>query len=142
MCHLWQHTSRSIDPQNHVVNSWSKGTCRKERSHISWPLKDVPQTICCNICAQELGDLQKFTSHFGLTLLPVPAPTIRGSAHAQLVSEPRRNRQHSRDGHEWEARVRQERRRQNRRGTAKPKAAPRHRQSNQQGWREPVAQRQ
>ena len=42
--------------QNHVVNSWSRGTCRTNSSHMTWALEEVTHPISCNLCAQEFGD--------------------------------------------------------------------------------------
>ena len=95
---------------NHVVNSWTRGTCLTDRSHMPWSLDEVTQPISCNLCAQELGDLQTCHSRARLTHLPFPAPTIRASWHAQPVRQPRRNKQHARSGHEREPRGRQLRR--------------------------------
>ena len=35
--------------QNHVVNSWSRGTCRTDRSHMTSSLEEVTQPIICNL---------------------------------------------------------------------------------------------
>ena len=42
--------------QNHVVSSWNKGTCRTDRSHMTWSLEEVTQPFSGNLCAQEFGD--------------------------------------------------------------------------------------
>ena len=47
-------------PQNHVVNSWTRGTCRTDRSHMTWALEEITHPISCNRCAQEIGDLQTY----------------------------------------------------------------------------------
>ena len=84
--------------QNHVVNSWTRGTCRTHRSHMTWALKKITHPISCNLCAQEFGDLQTYYAHVRLTHLLVPAPTISENRHAQHARQPRRHRQHSRAG--------------------------------------------
>ena len=76
--------------QNHSVNSWSRCTCRTDRSHMTWSLEEVTQPITCNPCEQEFWGSA--------------APTFRGSRHAQHLRQPRRNRQHARNGHEREPR--------------------------------------
>ena len=83
-----------------------------------------------NLCAQEFGDLQTHYAHAQLPHLLVPAPTIQTEQHTKPARRPRRHKQHSRDGHEREPRVRQERRRW-RTGAAKPKTAPTHREPHQ-----------
>ena len=118
--------------QNHVVNSWTNGTCRTDRSHMTWALEEITLPISCNLCAQEFGDLQTYFSH---ARLPFPAPTIRESRHAPPARQPRRHRQHSRDGHEREPRIHQEGRQQRRRRAAK--AAPTNRQQSQARRRGP-----
>ena len=75
------------------------------------------------LCAQEFGDLQTYLAHARLTHLPFPAPTIRASRHDQLVRQPRRNRQDSRNRHEREPGVHQEGR-SGRRGATTSKATP------------------
>ena len=109
--------------QNRVVNSWTRGTCRTDHSRMTWSPEEVTQPISCNFCAQEFGDLQTYCVHARLTHLPFPAPTIRVSRHAQPVRQPRRNRQHARNGHE--------RRRSGRTGATTPKAAPTNLKQNQ-----------
>ena len=121
--------------QNHVVNSWTSGTCRTDRSHMTWALEEIVLPISCNLCAQEFGDLQTYYTHAFLTHLPFPAPTIRESRHAQPARQPRRHRLHSRDGHEREPGIHQEGRQQRRRGAAK--AAPTNRQQSQARRRGP-----
>ena len=59
--------------QNHVVNSWTNGTCRTDRSHMTWALEDITLPISCNLCAQEFGDLQTYYTHVRLTHLPFPS---------------------------------------------------------------------
>ena len=41
--------------QNHVVDSWSKETCRTDRSHMTWSLQEVTQPISCNLREQEFS---------------------------------------------------------------------------------------
>ena len=94
---------------------------------MTWSLEEVTQAISCNLCEQEFGDLQPYYAHARLTHLPFPASTIRGSRHAQPLRQPRRNRQHARNGHEREARVHQEGRQLGRRGAATPTTAPTYR---------------
>ena len=118
--------------QNHVVSSWTTGTCRTDRSHMNWALEEIILPISCNLCAQEFGDLQTYYTHARLTHLPFPAPTIRES-NAQPARQP--SRQHARDGQEREPRDRQEGRQQRRRGAAK--AASTNRQQNQARRRNP-----
>ena len=84
----------------HVVKSWYRGTCRTDRSLMTWSLVEVTQPISCNFC----------TAEFGLTQSP-PAPNIRGSRHAQRLRQPRHSRQHTRYGHERDPGVHQEGRR-------------------------------
>ena len=113
--------------QNHVVNSWTTGTCRTERSHINWALEEITFPISCNLCAQEFGDLQTYYTHARMTHLPFPAPTMRESK-IQQTRQPRRHRQHSRDGHEREPRIHQEGRQQRRRRAAKERLEDRRQQ--------------
>ena len=97
---------------------------------MTWALEEITLPISCNLCAQEFGDLQTYHTHARLTHLPFPAPTIRESRHAQPARQPRRHRQHSRDGHGREPRIHQEgRQRRQRRATAK--AAPTNSQQRQ-----------
>ena len=63
--------------QNHVVNSWTRGTCRTDRSHMTWALEEITHPISCNLCAQEFGDLQTYYAHARLTHVPFPSPTIQ-----------------------------------------------------------------
>ena len=114
--------------QNHVVSSWTTGTCRTDRSHITWALEEITLPISCNLCAQEFGDLQTYYTHVRMTHLPFPAPAIRES-NPQPARQPRRHRQHSRNGHERGPTVRQKGRQQRRRGAAK--AASTNRQQSQ-----------
>ena len=107
--------------QNHVGNSWSRGTCRTDGSHMTWSLKEVTEPITCNLCEQEFGDLQTDYAHARLTHLPFPAPTIKGCRHAQPLRQPRRNRQHARNGHKREPGGHQEGPQPGRRGAAKSK---------------------
>ena len=79
--------------QNHVVNSWTRGTCRTDRSRMTWALEEITQPICCNLCAQEFGDLQTYYAHVRLIHLPFLSPTIQ----EKPARQPRRHRQHSRD---------------------------------------------
>ena len=37
--------------RNHVVNSWTRGTCRTDRSHMTWSLEEVTQPIRARMCA-------------------------------------------------------------------------------------------
>ena len=130
LCQLWQHIRRSSHRAEPVVSSWSRGTCRTDRSHMTWSLEEVTQQISCNLCAQEFDDLQTCFAHARMTHLPFPAPTTRVSRHAQPIRPPRRNRQHVRNGHQREPRVHQERR-SGRRGATTPKAAPTNLKQNQ-----------
>ena len=118
--------------QNHVVNSRIRGTCKTNRSHVTWALEEVTFPISCNLCVQEVGDMQTYYTHVRLTHLPFPAPTIRENRYAQPARQPRRHRQHSISGDEREPRVHQEGR-QPWRGRAK--AASTNRQPNQAGAR-------
>ena len=127
--------------QNHVVKSGTRGSCKKDRSHGICSLEEVTQPISCNLCAHEFGDLHVLRAHARLTHKPFPAPTIRASQHAQLVRQPRRHRQHSRDGHERGPRVHQEGRRGGR-GAATPTAAPTNRQPKHARLEETAARRQ
>ena len=114
--------------QNHVVSTWTTGTCRADRSHITWALEEITLPISCNLCAQEISDLQTFCAHARMTHLPFPSPVIRES-NAQPARQPRRHRQHSRNGHERGPTFRQKGRQQRRRGAAK--AASTNRQQSQ-----------
>ena len=113
--------------QNHIVNSWTRVTCRTDR--MSWALEEITHPTSCNLCSQEFGDLQTYHAHVRLTDLPLESATVRESRHAQLARQPRRHRQHSRSGHEREPRIHQEGRQTRRRGAAK--AASTNRQPNQ-----------
>ena len=42
--------------QNHVVNSWTRGTCKTDRSHMTWAVEEITHPMSCNLCAQEFGD--------------------------------------------------------------------------------------
>ena len=78
--------------QNHVVNSWSRGTCRTDRSHTTWSLEEVTHSqSVATFASKNLGICKRITRHARLTHLPFPAPTIRGSRHAQPLRQPRRN---------------------------------------------------
>ena len=114
--------------QNHVVNTWTTGTCRTECSHITWALEEITFPISCNLCAQEFGNLQTYYTHARMTHLPFPAPTVRESK-TQQARQPRRRRQHSGNGQERGPMLRQKGRKQRRRGAAK--AAPTNRQQSQ-----------
>ena len=114
--------------QNHVVSSWTTGTCRTERSHTTWALEEITLPISCNLSAQEFGDLQTYYTRARMTHLPFPAPAIREST-AQPAQQTRRHRQHSRNGHERGPTVRQKGRQQRPRGAAK--AASTYRQLSQ-----------
>ena len=71
-----------------------------------------------------------YCAHARLTHLPFSAPTNRVSRHAQPFRQPRRNRQHARNGYEREPRVHQERR-SGLRGATTLEAAPTNLQQNQ-----------
>ena len=114
-----------------AVNSRTRGTCRTDRSHMTWALEEITHPIICNLCTHQFEGLQTFCAHVRFTHLPFPSPTIRESRHAQPARQPRRHKQHSRDGHEREPRMHQEGRQPRRRGAAK--AASTNRQPNQAG---------
>ena len=108
--------------QNHAVNSWTRGTCRTDCSHMTWSLEEVTQSISCTFCAQELGDLETYYAHARLTHLPFPAPTIRLSRPAQLIRQPTKEMDTSGVHQErWSGR----------RGATTAKAAPTNFQQNQ-----------
>ena len=101
---------------------------------MTWSPEEVTQPISCKLCEQESGDLQTYCAHARLTHLSFPVLTIRGSRHAQLLGQRRRNKQHARNGHEREPRVHHwEGRHLGRRGAAKSKAAPTNRQTKRDG---------
>ena len=60
--------------QNHGVNSWSRGTCRTDRSHMPWPLEEVTQPISCNLREREFWGSAK-----GLRACPLDAPALPSS---------------------------------------------------------------
>ena len=63
--------------QNHVVNSWTRCTCKTDRSHMTWSLEAVTQPISCNLCEQEFGDLQTYYAHARLTRRTCPSQLRR-----------------------------------------------------------------
>ena len=95
-----------IVPQRRITSSTHgpRGTCKTDRSHMTWALEEITHPISSNLCAQEFEDLQTYYTHVRLTHLPFPAPTIRENRYAQPARQPRRHRQQSRSGHEREPR--------------------------------------
>ena len=57
--------------QNYVVNSWTRGICRTDRSHMIWAFEEITHPISCNLCAQEFVDFRTYYAHVRLTHLSV-----------------------------------------------------------------------
>ena len=111
LCQLWQHSDRppysaasrrQLMDRRHMQNrshSHDLGT-RRSPTHS--------QSVA-TFARRSFEDLHTYHAHARLTHLLVPAPTIRTEQHAKLARQPRRHMQHSRNGHEREPRVHQER---------------------------------
>ena len=129
MCYLWQHIRRS----SHRAESCCQLVVQRHVQHRSQshdPVTgEVTQPISCDLCEQELGDLQTYHAHARLTHPALPSSDDQRESACPASST--RNRQHARNGHEREPRVHQGGRQLGRRGAAKPKAAPTNRQPNQ-----------
>ena len=105
--------------QKNVVHSWTKGTCRTDRSHMPW--SEVTQPISCNLCAR-----MSWFANVPRTCPLDASALLRSDDPSELawpVRQPRRNKQRARHGPEREPRVHQERR-SGCRGATTPKAAP------------------
>ena len=55
-----------------VVNSWTRGTCRTDRSHMTWALEEITLPSSCNLCAQEFANVLRTCS-----LDPLAVPITR-----------------------------------------------------------------
>ena len=68
MCPLRQYICRPFHMD--VVNSWSRCTCRTDRSHMTWAPDEITHPIICNLCAHQFEGLQTYCAHVRLTHLP------------------------------------------------------------------------
>ena len=137
MCQLWQHICRSThstEPRSQLMDqgrvqykaqprflATRSGTTTNLLQHLRARVRRPANVLCAcppdALARSSTDDPRKQTC------------PVCGTSQTQQT--------HSRDGHDREPRIRQARRQQNRRGTAKPKAAPTNSQSNQEGRRGP-----